>query len=286
MLIALILEILILILLMITAGNRYKEYCNLLKDNNEKLIRIFIPAGLYLFELIRQKKPSAYERKIESKLFMLAGPGEAKIYMKIHIAKKSIIILLTIISLTFIGTQVNIDIPYIIFSLSLTCLLFYVTDRQLDGKVKERRHDIQLEFPEFLNKLVLLVDAGLTVRSAIKKIVKDNHKNNPLYKELTYVLNEINSGSPDIKAYELFAKRCQLQEVTLFTATLLQNIRRGSSELIPILRLQAGNCWINRKNIARKLGEEASTKLVFPMILVFIAILIMVVAPAIFQLNL
>lgn len=71
----------------------------------------------------------------------------------------------------------------------------------------------------------------------------------------------------------------------MFTATLIQNLRKGSDQLVPVLRLQAAACWENRKNIARKLGEEASTKLLFPMAIVFVAILIMVMTPAVMQIQ-
>ena len=142
-----------------------------------------------------------------------------------------------------------------------------------------------MEFPELLSKLILLVNAGLSVSGAIRKIVKDSRKISPLYIELAMTINEINSGKSEIQSYEDFAKRCRQPEVTMFTGTLIQNLRKGNDELIPILRLQANTCWENRKNIARKLGEEASTKLLLPMIIVFIAIIVMIMTPAVLQLH-
>ncbi len=55
--------------------------------------------------------------------------------------------------------------------------------------------------------------------------------------------------------------------------------------MVPVLRLQANECWLMRKNTAQRLGEEASTKLLLPMMLMLIAILLIVAAPAILALR-
>jgi len=44
-------------------------------------------------------------------------------------------------------------------------------DRELSGKVNRRRLSIQLDFPDFLNKVILLVNAGMTVSRAWEKSV-------------------------------------------------------------------------------------------------------------------
>jgi tight adherence protein C len=52
-----------------------------------------------------------------------------------------------------------------------------------------------------------------------------------------------------------------------------------------LLRLQADECWELRKLRAKQLGEEASAKLLIPMMIMFVGILIIVVLPAVLQLN-
>jgi len=246
---------------------------------------IFLPIGLHFLKLINHKFSSKYEGRLELKLKNLSGPGQSRKFLEIHMAKKINILLFTSIFITFVATQIKIDKFFIVYWAAILLLLFYITDKQLDKQIKERKQKMQIEFPEFLNKLVLLVDAGLSVQVALRKIIRDNKKINPLYTELGYTLNDINSGKSEAEAFELFARRCCIHEITAFTAALLQNIKKGNREFVPILRVQAVSCWENRKNIARKLGEEASTKLVFPMIITFIAILIMAVTPALFQIN-
>jgi len=92
---------------------------------------------------------------------------------------------------------------------------------------------------------------------------------------------EINTGKSEFEAYEDFGKRCRSPEIFKFVSIVLQNLRRGSTELVAILRLQVNECWLIRKSIAKQLAEEASSKLLFPMMMMFLAIIFIVMTPAI-----
>ncbi len=277
-------EVVILAMLLFFSGGRFNEEMSAMEEKNG-VIRFIVPPGLLILKLFRHECKSAYEKNLEIKLQYLSGKGMAHLAVRVHMAKKIMLMYLLLVFVTFVGTQIEFDMAYVILSAGLLCAVFVLTDRQLDEKFKERQREMQIEFPEFLNKLILLVNAGLTVRGAMQKIIKENKKDNPLYKELIMIVNDINTGKNEIAAYEDFARRCRLQEVTMFTATLIQNLRKGSDQLVPVLRLQAAACWENRKNLARKMGEEASTKLIFPMAIVFVAILIMVMTPAVMQIQ-
>jgi len=284
MLILLAVEVIGILALYLMSRGKFKDELAFDDEKGDRL-KTFLPIGLQLMAVFNHSYRSAYEKGLETRLAELKGVRYAHDYLKIHIAAKTVIMAFSLVFITFVGTQAEIDASYAVFSIILLAALFYVTDRQLDNRVRKRRREIQIEFPEFLNKLILMINAGLTVSGAMQKILRDNRKENSLYLELGIALNDINSGKPELQAYEEFAKRCRLQEVTMFVSILVQNLRKGNSELIPVLRLQANTCWENRKNIARKLGEEASTKLLFPMIIVFVAILIMIMTPAVFQLG-
>ena len=108
-------------------------------------------------------------------------------------------------------------------------------------------------------------------------------KDTPLYNELRTVLADIRGGKSQITAFEDFAKD-EIPEITKFVSVVLQNLSKGSSEMIPILRLQATECWEMRKHAAKRLGEEASTKMLFPMLLMFVAIILIVATPAVLAL--
>lgn len=284
MIILLAAEVIVVLILYGVSGKYFKEELGILQGSKESF-KAIIPIGLLFMKIFKHRYISRYERKLEIKLRELNPDKNSNIYLRFHISKKAALLMFTVIFVTFIGTTIEKDGAYIFFSITLLFSIFYVTDKQVENMVRERRRDIQIEFSEFLNKLVLLVNAGMTIPASIQKIVRDNKKENPLYVELAMAVNDINSGKPDVEAYEDFARRCKVQDATSFVSILLQNLRKGNAEIIPILRLLANTSWENRKNNAKRLGEEASTKLLIPMVIVFIAILIMVLTPAVFQLK-
>jgi tight adherence protein C len=164
-------------------------------------------------------------------------------------------------------------------------ILLFIDDYQLSKKVKKRRLEIQLKFPEFINKLALLLNAGLTMSKAWEKISNDNRNKGDFYNEVTKTVAEMHSGKNEADAYSDFAKRLKSPEISRLISTIIQNTKRGGNDLVITLRLQSTECWEMRKNAVKKLGEEASTKLLFPMIIMFLAIILIVVLPAILSMK-
>ncbi|UUZ86902.1 type II secretion system F family protein [Paenibacillus sp. P26] len=137
-----------------------------------------------------------------------------------------------------------------------------------------------------MNELTLLVNAGETVQQALTRSVEaKGPESGPLLAELTTAVQALKMNASFSKVMEDFSKRCALQEVSLFTTTLLLNYRRGGEELVMSLRELSVTLWDKRKALARTLGEEASSKLVFPMVLIFFVVMVMVAAPALMMMS-
>ena len=71
-----------------------------------------------------------------------------------------------------------------------------------------------------------------------------------------------------------------------FANLLVQNLRKGSNSILEALRREAGYALEDRKNMARKLGEEASTKLLLPMMLMLGIVMVLIIIPAYFSFSL
>ncbi len=278
------LEVIALVLAYVFSKNKYSEELSEIEIGDKRL-KALLPIGFYIERVFNLRLLSSYKQHIASKIKDLTGSRHIELYCRYQLAKTILILTFIILFLTFVGTQIEPDTTYGIFSLAFPAIVMFAMDRQIDKQIKQRKALMQMDLPDFLNKLVLMVNAGLTVSNALSRIVKNSNIKRPLYQELKCVMNEISAGKPEIQAYEEFARRCRLQEVTMFVSTLLQNLKKGNDELVPILKLQANTCWEGRKLAARKLGEEASTKLLFPMMIIFVAIMAMVMTPAVLQLN-
>lgn len=245
-----------------------------------------VPVAVIIVDKLAEGRFESYKGKLTAKLTQLYGGRNIKYRLKLHLVQKTMHLIAAVPALTLLGGLMDKpDISYFIFASVILLTVFFAPDRELDERIKKRSFYIQYEFPDFLNKLVLLINAGMTVPRAWEKIVSDRHNMTPLYEELNATYIEIKNGKPEISAYEDFARRCRVKEVTKFITLVIQNLKKGSREMVPLLRLQASECWEMRKNLARRLGEEASTKLVLPLMIMFVGILVIVVLPAVLQLK-
>ena len=162
--------------------------------------------------------------------------------------------------------------------------LFLLKKEKKKKELQEKQIQMQIDFSEILTKLILLLGAGMMIRTAWEWIVKDYQGRKKevryAYEEMIYFCNEIQTGIPEIEGYERFGRRCALPEYLKLAALLSQGQRRGSRQLIDLLSVESIQAFAQRKRIAKKKGEEASTKLLIPIFLMLLIVLIIVVIPA------
>ena len=97
---------------------------------------------------------------------------------------------------------------------------------------------------------------------------------------MLFACGEMKSGVPESTAYENFGRRCGLPQYIKLGSLLSQNLKKGSKGLASILEKEAASSLEERKNMARKLGEQAGTKLLFPMAMMFGVVLTVLIVPA------
>lgn len=245
----------------------------------------FFYVGLYIYEKLPYNLSTNRNPKNFDLISVIYGKKNADLLYMVHQVQKIVFIYLGIIIISFLvlagETGNRLLFPAIILIISVVVWL----DQELKKKSEIKKREILIALPQFTNSLLLLVNAGLPFNTAIEKIVIENDKSNPLYKELNNLLIEIRSGKPMAHAYEELAQRCRIPEITRFVSTVLQNLNKGTDDLVFVLKNFSHDAWEKRKEIARKQGEEAAAKLVFPMVLVFLAVTIIVLAPAVISMS-
>lgn len=90
---------------------------------------------------------------------------------------------------------------------------------------------------------------------------------------------------PENDSYERFARRCGLAPYMKFGALLSQNLKKGAGGLAAILNVEALQALEDRKNRAKRLGEEAGTKLLFPMFLMLVIVMAIIIIPAFWSIQ-
>ena len=143
------------------------------------------------------------------------------------------------------------------------------------------------DYPEIVSKLTVFLGAGLTVRGAWEQIVRNYERDRKegkgeryAYEEMRETLGQMEKKIPEGKAYQEFGRRCGLQPYLKLAGLLEQNRREGTKNLRSAMRLEMAAAFEERKNLARKQGEEAGTKLLIPLFLMLGVVMAMVAAPA------
>lgn len=178
---------------------------------------------------------------------------------------------------------------FLLFGLIAAFLLYKLMDRDLYDKVEKRNREMLLDYPEIINKFTLLVGAGMSLSNAWNKIAKDykekGGKKRYAYEEMTITYGELMLGTSEMTAYERFGRRTKLIPYLRFSSLLAQNVKKGSSGLLHQLELEAAEAFEERKELAKRMGEEAGTKLLFPMMLMLMLVLAVILVPAFISLR-
>lgn len=166
-------------------------------------------------------------------------------------------------------------------------LMPLIMNQRMKQQMMLREKQLQRDYPDMIEQFVLLVGAGMPIKgawtrmtgrylqmqeniNADKKTTAANKKY--LYEEMCVTMREMESGMCEQKAYELFGKRVGMLCYMKFSSLLVQNLKKGSEDLLRLLEQEATESFRMRKEYAMKCGEEASTRLLFPMMLMLLVV--------------
>lgn len=171
-----------------------------------------------------------------------------------------------------------------LFAAAFACV-YLRQGRKVEEEVQKRRNQLLMDYPAMVFKLAMLVGAGMTMRAAFFKMAGEYQERaregrHYVYEEMAVTCREMQSGVAEGAAYENFANRCGLSVYRKLGSILSQNLRKGSEGLAGLLEQEALTAMEERKGAVRRLGEEAGTKLLFPMMLMLLVVLVVLLAPA------
>lgn len=183
------------------------------------------------------------------------------------------------------GTDYRI-LPFL--GILLAVLLSAREKTNKENEVKKRERLLLLDYSEIVSKLMVFTGAGMTIRTSWelitegyeKAVKRGDREIRPAYEEMRHTAARLASGISEGTAYGEFGLRCGLQPYVKLAALLEQNRKTGSKNLRTALEMEMASAFEQRKNLARKLGEEAGTKLLLPLFLMLGIVMVMIVVPA------
>lgn len=187
----------------------------------------------------------------------------------------------------------GINIPAIILlSIIAAICIVLLKKQEKEKRNKERQEQMLCDYPEIISQFTMLMGAGMTAKNMWKKVTEDyrekkkqSGRERAVYEEMLYTWQEMQSGIAESESYERFARRCGLTVYMKFGALLSQNLKKGTKGLADMFRVEAVQAMEERKSRAKRLGEEAGTKLLAPMFLMLAVVMAVIIIPAFWSIQ-
>ncbi len=178
-------------------------------------------------------------------------------------------------------------------------LLLREQETKRQEKQKRKEHLLRC-YPWFVNELVLLLGAGMQVKNIFATLIEEYERGTgvesgkgrrtkkvpvgdykeDLIKELSVAKRSMELGISEEQTYYQLGRRLELPCYIRIMTLLEQNVRKGAKGLSAAFVQEELQALEERKNLAKRYGEEAGTKLLGPMILLLLVVMLMIMIPA------
>lgn len=166
-------------------------------------------------------------------------------------------------------------------------ILFKVCIRVIEKNKEQRRNrSYEMDLPDLMIHIAMFTKAGIGLQDAIERAIRIGDIKKPLYEDLTIVFEKVRKGATKdfITGTEELTAIRKSPALSNFCNILVQNLRKGSGEISEIFTAQAQLYRNERRRTAGKLADEAATLLLIPSTLVLLALMVMLIAPAVMEL--
>ena len=242
--------------------------------------------GFKIMKMFKFEFKNREANQLRENAAILYGERYADYYMRVMYAQRiSIIYLCFAVGCGICALAEGTDkLLLLALALVMCGTLYYYFMKLPASKVKDRSIRFMDEFPNAVSTIALLVNSGMILREAWREVSMSAETE--LYLEMRKVNEDIDNGVAEVDALYNFGNRCVTPEIKKFTAFIVQGLEKGSRDLAVALRNQTDELWELKKQNILKRGELASSKLMIPLMVMFIGILIMVMGPIMTNLGL
>jgi tight adherence protein C len=232
----------------------------------------------------RKFTPVGYVEKVKQKLIYAGLPDQSALdrFLGVRVVAIGLAVLafllLFVLNILGLTGMMRLAVPGL-----LVLVLVLGPDLWLNRKVEDRQHEIQITLPDVMDLLVISVEAGLGFEQAIDRVV--NSVPGPLSDEFSRMLGETRAGASRSDAMRAMDERCNVPELRSFVMAIIQADQFGVS-IGRVLRSQADEMRIKRRQLAQERAQKAPVKMLIPMVFcIFPALFVVVIGPAIMNIR-
>jgi tight adherence protein C len=242
--------------------------------------RVFAPVSRAITDFARRITPIGYTENVKRKIVLAGNPPgyEVDRFLIGKVLGLGSGILWIALAVTFLGGSPLFAILCVGFAWA-GC--FFGPDIVLDSHITKRRQEIERRLPDTLDLLVISVEAGLGFEQALERTA--TAVPGPLSEEARRMLQETRMGASRADALRALDERTQVDDLRTFIMAMLQADAFGVS-VARILRSQADEIRIRRRQVAQEASQKAPIKMLFPLaVCIFPGVFVIVLLPAVIQ---
>lgn len=172
----------------------------------------------------------------------------------------------------------------LMYSFIVAGLSFYLPGIFVWLRIRSRKEQIFFGLPDALDLMVVCVEAGLGLDSAMRKVCEEMGHSYPIISEEFSICNfQLQMGRPRREVLHDLGIRTGVDDMKSLAAILIQADRFGSS-IAQALRVQSDSMRVRRRQDAEERAAKTAVQLLFPLVLfIFPAIFVVLVGPAAIQ---
>jgi tight adherence protein C len=251
----------------------------MLKSIQERIVAPFVAR---LGGLLGHFTPAGYREAVRDKLVAAGSPAGLDVdrfmTLKVFGAVSIVFWPYFAFKLAALGGFYGIIVTGLMWGIS-----FFGPDVWVQRRTDQRQHDIAVRLPDVLDLLVISVEAGLGFEQAVDRTV--DAVPGALADEFRRMLQETRMGASRADALRAMDDRCQVPELRSFILAMLQADTFGVS-IGRMLRAQADDMRIRRRQRAQEQAQKAPVKMLFPLIFcIFPSLFVVILGPAVLQIT-
>ncbi len=268
----------ILFIIQISRGKKYESIVENLDPNAFPLNGLYgVGFAWNTTKLLKLKGQT--EKKLKSQAALVYDPQYAEYYANVAWAQ-----ILTLVHLfltfTFLMASIMYDMSGLLIAVGLfmtVAVAAYGMDH-MQTVLSERTQECESQLTEVVSTMAVLVNSGMVMREAWNMVA--NNGTGALYELMRKTAENMSNGQSDADAICAFGKAANSNEIKKFTSALLQSMEKGGAELSNFLANQSSELWNAKRQRMLQNGEKAATKLLIPIVLIFVGIIIIVMTAA------
>lgn len=268
----------VMFIIFLLSSDKYKEYIDSL-DENEFPVKEVYGVGFLLADKLKLDYKNKFANDLRQQVIILYGEKYSEFYIRVLYAQKFSLCWLILIASCIFACFAQGSDSLVIFGvgLMLVGVMYYYFNTMAASKIKKKSAIYLKDFPNVVSTIALLVNAGMMLREAWNEVAYSS--SGDLYDQMQKVSEDMENGMSEGDALYAFSLRCATPEIKKFTSFIVQGLEKGNKDLAFSLKSQSDELWEMKKQRVLQQGDLAASKLLIPIMVMFVGILVVIMGP-------